>query len=52
MGEHIKMTPQEAKRQVERIRQIILDTYHNEIESSPLFTDLRAGTLSRVRLQG
>jgi hypothetical protein len=52
MAEHIKMTPPEAKREAERIRKIILDTYHKEIEPSPFFTDLRAGARARARLQG
>src|SRR5215468_9941587 len=52
MAEHIKMTAQEAKQKAEAIRKIILDTYHNEVKPSPFFTDLRAGTLSRKRLQG
>ena len=52
MAEHIKMTAQEAKQKAEAIRKVILDTYHNEVKPSPFFTDLRAGTLSRKRLQG
>jgi len=52
MAEHIKMTPQEAKQKAEAIRKIILDTYHQEIKPSPFFSELRAGTLSRKRLQG
>jgi pyrroloquinoline quinone (PQQ) biosynthesis protein C len=46
------MTAQEAKQKAEIIRKVILDTYHNEVKPSPFFTDLRAGTLSRKRLQG
>ena len=52
MAEHIKMTAQEAKQKAEAIRKVILDTYHREVQPSPFFTDLRAGTLSRARLQG
>ena len=52
MAEHIKMTAQEAKQKAEAIRKVILDTYHREVQPSPFFTDLRAGTLSRPRLQG
>ena len=52
MAEHIKMTAQEAKQKAEAIRKVILDTYHNEVKPSPFFTDLRAGTLSKARLQG
>ena len=52
MTEHIKMTPQEAKQKVAAIRKIILDTYLQEVKPSPFFSDLRAGTLSRKRLQG
>jgi pyrroloquinoline quinone (PQQ) biosynthesis protein C len=52
MAEHIKMTPQEAKQKVEAIRRIILDTYEKEIKPQPFFNELRAGTLSRKRLQG
>ena len=52
MAEHIKMTEQEAKQKAEGIRKIILDTYKNEVQPSPFFTDLRAGNLSRARLQG
>ncbi|HEY7322932.1 MAG TPA: hypothetical protein VIE89_35675 [Candidatus Binatia bacterium] len=52
MAEHIKMTAQEAKQKAEAIRKIILDTYHNEVKPSPFFSELRAGTLSRKRLQG
>ena len=51
MTEHIKMTTQEAKQKAEAIRKIILDTYHNEVKPSPFFSELRAGTLSRKRLQ-
>ena len=52
MAEHIKMTAQEAKQKAEAIRKVILDTYRREVQPSPFFTDLRAGTLSRPRLQG
>ena len=52
MTEHSKMTAQEAKQKAEAIRKVILDTYHREVEPSPFFTDLRAGTLTRPRLQG
>jgi pyrroloquinoline quinone (PQQ) biosynthesis protein C len=52
VSEHIKMTAPEAKQKAEAIRKIILDTYHKEVKPSPFFTDLRAGTLSRARLQG
>ena len=52
MTEHSKMTAQEAKQKAEAIRKLILDTYHREVQPSPFFTDLRAGTLSRPRLQG
>src|SRR5688572_3279867 len=52
VAEHIKMTAQEAKQKAEAIRKVILDTYHREVQPSPFFTDLRAGTLSRPRLQG
>ncbi len=52
MAEHSKMTAQEAKQKSEAIRKIIIDTYKNEVKPSPFFTDLRAGTLSRPRLQG
>src|SRR3989475_13167993 len=45
------MTPQEAKQKAEGIRKIILDTYHQEVKPSPFFSELRAGTLSRKRLQ-
>jgi pyrroloquinoline quinone (PQQ) biosynthesis protein C len=51
MAEHIKLTAQEAKQKAEAIRKIILDTYHNEVKPSPFFSELRAGTLSRKRLQ-
>src|SRR5438132_8802924 len=46
------MTPQKANQKAEAIRKIILDTYHNEVKPSPFFSELRAGTLSRKRLQG
>ena len=52
MTEHSKSTAQEAKQKAEAIRKVILDTYHREVEPSPFFADLRAGTLSRPRLQG
>ena len=52
VAEHIKMTAQEAKQKAEGIRKVILDTYHNEVKPSPFFSELRAGTLSRKRLQG
>lgn len=52
MAEHIKMSPSEAKEKVAGLRQIVLDTYHQEIKDHPFFNDLRAGTLSRQRLQG
>src|SRR5207237_10918572 len=52
MAEHIKMTPQEAKQKAEGIRKIILDTYYQEVKPSPLFRELRAGTLSRKQLEG
>src|SRR5215471_4817483 len=52
VSEHIKMTAPEAKQKAEAIRKIILDTYHKEVKPSPFFTELRAGTLSRARLQG
>ncbi len=52
MAEHIKMSPSEAKEKVARLRQIVLDTYDREIKNHPFFVDLRAGTLSRQRLQG
>jgi len=52
MTEHIKMTAVEAKQKAEAIRKVILDTYHQEVKPSPFFNDLRAGTLSRKRLQG
>src|SRR5262249_38974683 len=50
--EHIKMTAAEAKQKAEAIRKVILDTYHQEVKPSPFFSELRAGTLSRKRLQG
>src|SRR5678815_1823664 len=49
--EHSKLSAQEAKQKAEAIRKVILDTYHREVKPSPFFTDLRAGTLSRERLQ-
>jgi pyrroloquinoline quinone (PQQ) biosynthesis protein C len=52
MPERIKLTPQEAKDKTEAIRKVILDTYHREVQPLPFFNDLRAGTLSRPRLQG
>src|SRR5688500_14361641 len=52
VAEHIKMTAQEAKQKAEAFRKVILDTYHRVVQPSPFFTDLRAGTLSRSRLQG
>jgi len=51
MGEHIKMSPQEAKKKVEDLRQIVLDTYDKEIKDLPFFRELRAGTLSRDHLK-
>src|ERR1043166_8194468 len=50
VAEHIRMTAEEAKQKAEGIRKVILDTYHREVEPSPFFTDLRAGTLSKRRL--
>ena len=52
MAVHRVMTVQEAKLKSAAIRKIILDTYHDEVWPAPFFTDLRAGTLSRPRLQG
>lgn len=51
MAEHLKLTPTEAQEKVRALRQIVLDTYHSEIENLPFFTELRAGTLSRKRLR-
>ncbi|MGH7831032.1 MAG: hypothetical protein ACREP8_12730 [Candidatus Binatia bacterium] len=51
MAEHIKMSPQEAKAKVQALRQIVLDTYEEEIRNHPFFTELRAGTLSRDYLK-
>jgi pyrroloquinoline quinone (PQQ) biosynthesis protein C len=52
MAQHIKLTPEEAKAKVSALRQIVLDTYEKEIKNHPFFQDLRAGTMSRKRLQG
>lgn len=52
MGEHIKMSPHEARQKVAALRKIVLDTYAKEIKNHPFFEDLRAGTLSRHCLQG
>ena len=52
MADHSKLSAQEAKQKAEAIRKVILDTYHREVKPSPFFTDLRAGILSRERLQG
>ncbi len=52
MAEHIKMSPAEAKEKVAALRKIVLDTYEKEIKHHPFFAELRAGTLSRNRLQG
>jgi len=51
MGEHIKMSPHEAKAKVAALRQIVLDTYDKEIKNHPFFTDLRAGKLEREHLR-
>jgi len=50
--DHSKLSAQEAKQKSEAIRKVILDTYHREVKPSPFFADLRAGTMSRERLQG
>jgi pyrroloquinoline quinone (PQQ) biosynthesis protein C len=52
VAEHIKMSPAEAKEKVAALRKIVLDTYEKEIKHHPFFAELRAGTLSRNRLQG
>lgn len=52
MGEHIKMTTPEAKARVQALRRIVLDTYDGTIRDQPFFVELRAGTLSRERLNG
>ena len=52
MAEHLKLSPKEAKERVAALRRIVLDTYDSEIKDQDFFKDLRAGTLSRQRLQG
>lgn len=52
MGEHVKMSPQEAKEKVAALRQIVFDTYEKTIKNQPFFVELRAGTLPRAKLRG
>ena len=44
MAERVRMTETEARQKAEAIRKVILDTYRREVEPSPFFVDLRAGT--------
>ena len=43
MAEHIKMSPQEAKKKVAALRKVVLDTYDKEVKNHPFFQDLRPG---------
>ncbi len=45
MTEHVRLSPEEAKKKVAALRKIVLDTYRTEVKDLPFFTELRAGTL-------
>jgi len=52
MGEHVKMSAQEARAKVAALRQVVFDTYEKTIKNQPFFVELRAGTLPRAKLRG